>query len=147
MLWLDSMLDCCCSVAQSCLTLCNPIDWSTPGFPVLHYLPGFAQTHVLWVSDAIQSYYPLSPPSPPALNISQHQNLFQWISSLHQVAKVLELQFQHRFFQWIPRVYDYLSLNCALCICWFWAHWLMSPRSSCLHHPVGFNLPLTGPAG
>ena len=67
---------------------------STPGSPVLHYLPEFAQTHAHWVHDAIQPSHPLSSPSPPALNFSQHQGLFQWVSSLHQVAKVLELQFQ-----------------------------------------------------
>jgi len=64
---------------------------NTPGFPVLHYLPKFAQTHVHWVSDAIQPSHPLSSPSPPALNLSQHQGLFQWVSSSHQVAKVLDL--------------------------------------------------------
>ena len=79
------------------------MDCSTPGFPVLHYLSEFAQTHVHWVSDAIQPSHPLSPPSPPALSPSQHQGLFQWVSSLHQVVKVLELQ--HQSFQWIFRVY------------------------------------------
>ena len=63
----------CCSVAQLCLTLCDPIDWSTPGFPVLHHLPEFAQTHIHWLGDAIQSSHPLSSPSPPASNLSQHQ--------------------------------------------------------------------------
>ena len=79
---------CCCSVAQLCLTLCNPIDCSTPGFPVLHCLLEFSQTHVYWVGDAIQPSHPLSPPSPLALNLSHHQNLFQWVSSSHQVARV-----------------------------------------------------------
>ena len=65
------------SVAQSCPTLCNPMDCSMPGFPVLHCLLEFAQTHVHWVSDAIQPLHPLSPPSPPALKLSQHQGLFQ----------------------------------------------------------------------
>ena len=73
------------------------------GFPVLHHLPEFAQTHVHWVSDAIQPFRPLSPPS-LALNLSQHQGLFQWVSSSHQVAKVLELQLQHQSIQWIFRV-------------------------------------------
>ena len=82
------------SVAKSCLTLCNPIDCSTPGFPDLHHLLEFAQTHVHWVRDAIQPSYPLSPPSLPSLNLSQHQDLFQWVGSSHQVAKVLELQQQ-----------------------------------------------------
>ena len=67
---------------------------SMPGFPVLHYLPEFAQTHVHWVSDAIQPSHPLSPNSPPAFNLAQHQHLFPWVSSLHQVAKILEFQLQ-----------------------------------------------------
>ena len=71
------------SVAQSCLTLCSPMDCSTPGLPVHHQLPELAQTHVHWVSDAIQLSDPLSPPSPPAVNLSQDQGLFQWVSSLH----------------------------------------------------------------
>ena len=83
---------CCCSFAKSCPTLCNPMKCRMPGFPVLHYLPEFAQTHVHWVSDAIQPSHPLSSPSPLALNLSQNQDLFQWVGSLHQVAKVLELQ-------------------------------------------------------
>ena len=95
---------CTCSVSQSCLTLCSPMDCSTPGFPVHHQLLELAQTHVLWVSDAIQPSQPLSPPSPPAISLFQHQGLFQWVGPLHQVAKVLELQLQHQFFQWIFRV-------------------------------------------
>ena len=83
------------SVTQSCPSLCDPMDWSTPGLPVHHQLPEFTQTHVHWVGDAIQPSHPLSPPSPPAFNLSQHQGLFQWVSSLHQVAKVLEFQLQH----------------------------------------------------
>ena len=66
---------------QLCLTLCNPMDCSTPGFPVPHHLPELAQTHVHWVGDAIQPSCPLSPPPPPALNLSQHQGLFQWVGS------------------------------------------------------------------
>ena len=89
------------SVAQLCRTLCDPMDCSTPGLPVPHQLPELTQTHVHWVCDAIQPSHPLSTPSPPALNISQHQDLFQWVSSSHQVAKVLELQLQHQSFQWI----------------------------------------------
>ena len=96
-----------CSVAQSCPTLWDPINCSTPGFPVLHHLLELAQTHVHWVGDAIQSSHPLSSPSPPALNLSQHQGLFQGVSSSHQVAKVLEFQLQHQSFQWIFRV-DFL---------------------------------------
>ena len=92
---------CCYSVAKSCPILCDPTDCSMPGFPVLHHLPKLAQTHVHWVSDVIQPSHLLLSPSPPALNLSQHQGLFQWVSSSHQVAKVLDLQLQHQFFQWI----------------------------------------------
>ena len=99
---------CCCSLAKWGCILCNPMDHSALGFPVLHYLLEFAQTHVHWVSDAIQRSYPLSLPSPPALNLSQHQGLFQWVTSLYQVAKVLEFQLQHQSFQWIFRNQDWL---------------------------------------
>ena len=75
------------SVAQSCLTLCDPMNCSMPGLPVHHQLPEFTQTHVHWVCDAIQPSHPLSSPSPPALNLSQHQGLFKWVSLSHQVAK------------------------------------------------------------
>ena len=91
------------SVPQSCSILCDPMDCSTPGLPVHHQLLEFTQTHVHWVSDAIQPSHPLSSPSPPVFNLSQHQGLFQWVSSSHQVAKVLEFQLQHRSFQWIFR--------------------------------------------
>ena len=77
------------------------MDCSTPGFPVHHQLPEFAQIHVHWVSDAIQPSHPLSPPSLPIFNLSQRQGLFQWVSSEHKVAKVLEFQLQHQTFQWI----------------------------------------------
>ena len=87
------------SVSQSCPTLCDPMDFSTPGIPVHHQLLEFTQTHVLWVSDAIQPSHPLSSLSLHALNLSQHQGLFKWISSSHQVAKVLEFQLQHESFQ------------------------------------------------
>ena len=80
------------SVAQSCLTLCDPMNRSTPGLPVHHHLPEFTQTHVHWVHDAIQPSHPGSSPSPPASNLSQHQSLFQWVNSSHEMAKVLELQ-------------------------------------------------------
>ena len=89
------------SVSQSCPTLCNPMNHSMPGLPVHHQLPEFTQTHVHWVSDAIQPSHPLSSPSPPAPNPSQHQSLFQWVNSSHEVAKVLE--FQHQSFQRNPR--------------------------------------------
>ena len=77
------------SVAQSCPTLCDPMNCSMPGLPVHHQLPESTQTHVHWVGDAIQPSHPLSSPCPPALNLSQHQGLFKWVSSSHQVAKVL----------------------------------------------------------
>ena len=127
---------CCCSVARSCPTLCDPMDYSTPGFSVLHCLPvfhcsvpkscptlcdfmdcstaglpvlhcllEFAQTHVHRVNDGIQPSHPLSPPSPPALNLYKHQSLFLWVSCLHH--KVLELQLQHQSFQWIFRLISF----------------------------------------
>ena len=83
--------------------LCDPMNRSTPGLPVHHQLPGSTQTHVHWVGDAIQPSHPLLSPSPPALNLSQHQGLFKWVSSSHEVAKVLEFQLQHQSFQWAPR--------------------------------------------
>ena len=91
------------SVTQSCPTLCDPLDQSTPGLPVHHQLSEFTQTHVHWVSDAIQPSHPLLSPSPYAFNLSQHQDLFKWVSSSHQVAKVLEFQLQHQSFQWTLR--------------------------------------------
>ena len=91
----------CCSVSQSCPTLCDPMDFSMPGFPVFYHFLKLAQTHVHWVSDAIQPPYPLLAPFPFVFNLSQHQGLFQWISSLHPVTKVLELQLQHQSFQCI----------------------------------------------
>ena len=91
------------SVAQSCPSLCNPINCSMPGLPGNHQLPESTQTHVHWVSDAIQPSHPLSSLSSPALNLSQHQGLFKWVSSSHQVAKVVEFELQHQSFQWTPR--------------------------------------------
>ena len=91
---------------QSCPTLCNPINCSTPGFPVHHQFLELAQTHVHQVGDAIQPSHPLSSPSPD-FNLSQHQSLFQWVSFSHQVEKVLEFQLQHQSFQWIFRT-DFL---------------------------------------
>ena len=91
------------SVAQSRPTLCDPMNRSTPGLPVYHQFPESTQTHVHWVSDAIQPSPPLSSPSPPAFNLSQHQGLFKWVSSLHQVTKVLEFKLQHQSCQWTPR--------------------------------------------
>ena len=88
---------CCYSVAKFCVTLWGPMDCCRPGFPVLHYLPEFAQTHVRRVDDAIQTSHPLSPAF-PTLHLSQHQGLYQWVISSHQVAKVLELHLQHQSF-------------------------------------------------
>ena len=102
-IWDSHLGDTFSSVAQSCLTLCNPMDSSMPGLPVHHQLPELTQTHIHWVSDAIQPSHPMSSPSPPAFNLSQHQGLFQWVGSLHQVAKVLEFQLQHQSLQWIFR--------------------------------------------
>ena len=93
------------SVAQSCPTLCDPMNHSTPGLPVHHQLLESTQTHVHRVDDAIQPSHLLSSPS-PALNLSQPQGLFQWVSSSHQVAKVLEFPLQHQSFQYIyPHIF------------------------------------------
>ena len=110
-----------CSVDKSCPTLCDPTDCSTAGFPVLHHLSELVQTHIHQVADAIQPSHPLSSPwpiFPHAFNLSQHQGLFQWVSSSHQVAKVLELH--HQSFQWLFMV-DFLL---------DWLVWSCSPRDS-----------------
>ena len=86
------------SVTLSCPTLCDPMDCSTPGFPVHHQIPELTQTQVHWVDDAIQPSHPLSSPSPPTFNLFQHQGLFKWVSFSHQVAKVLEFQLQYQSF-------------------------------------------------
>ena len=96
------------SVTQSCLTLCDPMNHSTPGLPVHHQLLEFTQTRVHRVGDAIQPSHPLSSPSPPTFNLSQHQGLFKWVSSSHQVAKVLEFQLQNESYQWTFRT-DFLQ--------------------------------------
>ena len=85
--------------SRSVVSLCDPMDCSTPGFPVHHQLPEFTQTHAHWVSDAIQPSHPLSSPSPPAFNPSQRQGPFKWDSCSHQLAKVLEFQLQHQSFR------------------------------------------------
>ena len=114
------------SVAQSCPTLCDPMNHSTPGLPVHHKLPEFIQTHVHWVGDAIQPSHPLSSPS-STFNLPQHQSLFKWVSSSHQVAKILEFQLQHQSFQWIFRT-DFLLE---------WTGWSpCSPRDSQEASPV-----------
>ena len=96
-----------CIVTLSCLTVCDPMESSIPGFPVHHQLLEFTQTHVHWIGDAIQPSCPLLSHSLPAFNLSQHQGLFQWVGFSHQMAKVLGIQLQHPSFQWIFRV-DFL---------------------------------------
>ena len=105
----------------SSVQLCDTLDCSTPGFPVLHHVPEHDQTHIRRVGDAIQPSHPLSSPSPPVFNLSQHPVFSLWVSSSHQVAKIVKLQLQHQTFQWIFRT-DFLQ------------HWLVwspcSPRDS-----------------
>ena len=99
-----------------------PMDYSSmPGLPVHHQLLEYTQTHVHWVTDAIQPSHPLSSPSPPAFNLSQHQGLLKWISSSPQVAKLLEFQLQHQSFQRIFRI-DFLKNGLVGSLC--------SPRDS-----------------
>ena len=90
-------------VTHSCPTLCHPMDCSTPGLPVYHQPPELAQTYLHWVGGDIQPSHPLSSPSPPAFSLSQHQGLFKWVCSSHQVAKLLKLQLQHQSTQWMFR--------------------------------------------
>ena len=87
-----------------------PVECSTPGFPIHHQLPELAQTYIHQVGDAIQPSHPLSSPSPPAFNLSQHQGCFQWVSSAHQVSKLLELRFQHHSFQRVFRI-DFIRID------------------------------------
>ena len=108
------------SVAQYYLTLCDPMNHSMPGLPVYHQLPESTKTHVHWVGDAIQPSHPLSYPSPPALNLSQHQDLFKWVSSSYQVAKVLEFQLKHQSFQWTQ---DWSPLG--------WTGWISLQSKGC----------------
>ena len=91
------------SVTQSCPTICNPMNCSMQGLPVHHHLLEFTQTHVHRAGDAIQPTHPLLSPFPPSPNPSQHQSLFQWVNSLHEVAKGLESQLKHHSFQRTPR--------------------------------------------
>ena len=104
------------SVAQLCPPLCDPMNCNMPGIPVHHQLLEFTQTHVHWIGDAIQPSHPLSSPFPPALNLSQHQGLFKWVSSSYQVAKILEFQIQHQSFQWTPRT-DFLQNGLVVSPC------------------------------
>jgi len=130
------------SVSQLCLTLCDPMDWSTPGFPVHHQLPKRTQTHVHWVGDAIQPSHPLLSPSSPTFNLSQHQDLFRWDSSSHQMAKVLEFQLQPQSFQWMLRsdfLYDALigspcnpvQFSCSVTSYSLWPHEPQHLRPPC----------------
>ena len=121
----------CCSVTQLCPHLFTPMDSSTPGFPVLHHLRELAQTHVHWVSNAIQPSHPLLSPSSPAFNFSQHQGLFQWVSSSHQLAKVLELQLHGASAPWDSSHWPSLSQISLLGLL----------RLSELHHDLGFSSP------
>ena len=125
------------SVAQSCLTLCDPMDCSTPGLPVHYQLPELTQTHVHWVGDAIQPSHPLSSPFLPAFGLSQHQGLFQWVSSSQQVAKVLEFQLQHQYFQWLDRLAVQGTLKSLL------QH--HSLKASILQHSAFFTVQLSHP--
>ena len=93
---------CCCSAAQACPTLCDPMDCSTPGLPVPNYLLEFAQVHVRCFSDAIQPSHPLTPSSPSALNLSQHQGYFQWVICSNQMTKILEPQTKYWCFSISP---------------------------------------------
>ena len=102
--WGSPSIPCHCSFTQSCPTLCNPMNCSTPGSPVLHHLLEFTQTHVYWVSGAIQLSHPLSPPSPD-LSPSQNQSLLQWVSFSHQESKVLELQLYYQSSPHIPQAF------------------------------------------
>ena len=107
------------SVAQSCPTLCDPMNRSMPGLPIHHQLPEFTQIHVHRVGDAIQPSHPLSSPSPPAPNPSQHQGLSQWVNSSHKVAKIFEFQLQHQSFQCIIILsynFEYFLKACIIAI-------------------------------
>ena len=101
---------CYCSVTRTHPTLCGSMDCSTPGFPVPHNLQELAQLHAYCIGDAVQPSCPLTPSSPSALTLSQHQGLFQWVICSHQMTKILELQLQHQSFQWISRGWSPLRL-------------------------------------
>ena len=118
---IGSNKDCFSSVQFSRVRLCDPMNSSMPGLPVHHQLPECTQAHVHRLSDAIQPSHPLLSPSPPAPNPSQHQGLFQWVNSLHEVANVLEFQLQHHSFQWTPKT-DLLQKGLVASSC--------SPRDS-----------------
>ena len=117
------------SVAQSCPTLCDPMNHSTPGLPVHPHLPEFIQTHAHQVSDAIQPSHPLSSPSPPVPNPSQHQSLYQWVNSSHEVVKGLEFPLQHCSFQRNPRADLLQNGLVGVCCISHWSKQVMSPRA------------------
>ena len=136
------------SVTQSCLTLWDPMNCSTPGLPVHHQLPEFTQTYVHRVGEAIQPSRPLSSPSPPAPNPSQHQSLFQWVSPSHEVAKVLEFQLQHQSFQWTPRTISFMMDRLDLLAVQgtlksLLQHW--SSKASILWHSAFFMVQISHP--
>ena len=109
---------CYCSVSRLCPSLCNPMDYSTPGLSVPHHLPEFAQVHVHWIGDVIQPSHLLLPSSPFAFSLSQDQGLFLWVSCVHQVVKVLELQLQHQSFQFhFIQVYNIVLLTWVTLLC------------------------------
>ena len=123
------------------------MNWSMPGFPVLHHLLEFVQTHVHWVNAAIQPSYPLFPPSSSVFNLSQQQVLFLWVSSSQQMAKILELQLQHQSFQWIMRV-DFLRIDgFDLLAVWETIKSLLQKmlRPSILQHSAFFMVQLSHP--
>ena len=128
--------------SQSCPTLCDPMNHSTPGLLVYHQLLEFTQTQVHRVGDAIQPSHPLSSPSPPAPNPSQHQSLFQWVNSSHEVAKVLEFQHQHQSLQWTPRA-DLLQNGLVGSPCSLLQH--HSSKASILRHSAFFTVQLSHP--
>ena len=135
------------SLAQSCLTLCDPMIRSTPGLPVHHQLLEFTQTHVQRVGDAIQPSHPPLSPSPPAPNPSRHQGLCQWVNSSHEVAKGLEFQPQHQSFQWTPGLVsfriDWLDLLAVQGILKILQH--HNSEVSIIGHSVFFKVQFTWP--
>ena len=128
------------SVAQSCATLCDPMNRSTPGLPVHHQLPEFTQIHAHRVGDATQPSHPLSSPSPPAPNPSQHQGLFQWVNSSHEAAKVLEFQLQHHSIEQITHLKsESESFNRSVISNSLWYHGLQPARFLCPWNSPGKN--------
>ena len=120
--------------------LCSPMDCSTPGFPIFYHLPEL--DHVHWVGDAIQPSRPLLSPSPPAFNLSQHQGLFQWVGSSHQVVKILEFQLQHESLQWICRT-DFFQIDWLDLLAVQGQH--HSSKASILRHSAFFIAQLSHP--